>query len=273
MNQDLESLLAELIAASPGAAPPHPEPRQLLLYHDRRLDPGSTAAVREHLVACRACAAALVDLDELEGSPEGRGSDADEGIADQGIADYGTAAAWRALAPCLAEAAQESAVEPPRNTLSATSPWWSRLAAALVLATLGLGVWGTHLWLSRRALEDHLAALEAPRANPPVFYLDALTRGDEEPITVGPDAGRVLLFLTPPEQPVVDRYRVEIRDDQGRLRVRVDDLAVEELGGLRLSFASGSLGRGENRVLLFEAGRDELLASYSLSVEPATGAS
>ena len=255
MSQELESLVADLVEASPGGVPPHPEPRRLLDYHTRLLDETEASAVREHLASCRACAAALVDLGEREGA----GAD-DETTGD--VADYGTAAAWRNLAPHLSE--------PPLDitpTQSGTADrWWPRVAAILALATLGLGFWSLRMESSHRALEDRLANLEAPRANAAVLYLDARMRSEPTVPEISRLAGQVLVFLTPPEHPPTERYRVEVRDEPGRLLASVDGLIRHDLGALRFSLAANTLDLGEHQVLLFANGGDEVLASYRLEV-------
>lgn len=274
MSQELETLIGDLVEASPGGAPPHPAPRRLLDYHGRRLSEASAAEVREHLVRCRACAAALVDLGELERSAV----ESDEAEPAEEAADYGTAASWRALAPLLAEASPEPVAEAPGSSGSSSSgssgSWWPRLAAALVLVTLGLGIWSMWLWSSRHALEGRLARFEAPQANAEAVYLDALMRSDSAPPQISPRAGRVMIFLTPPEQPEAAAYRVEIRDSSERLLAEIGGLVPQDLGALRFSLSAGSLGPGSHRVLLFEEGGSDRLAAYALDVaEPSASAS
>ncbi len=255
MSQELESLVAELIEASPGGVPPHPEPRRLLDYHARLLEETEASAVREHLASCRSCAAALVDLGELHGAG------ADDETAGP-VADYGTAAAWKSLAPHLAE--------PPLDAMPALSSnadrWWPRVAAILALATLGLGFWSLRLGSSHQILENRLARLEAPRANAAVLYLEARMRSEPTVPEISRREGQVLVFLTPPEHPPTERYRVEFRDEPGHLVASVGGLIRHDLGALRFSLAANTLGIGEHQILLFANEGDEVLASYRLEV-------
>ncbi|MCB1055820.1 MAG: hypothetical protein KDD11_09960 [Acidobacteria bacterium] len=254
MSQELEATLEELIAASPGGRPPHPAAAELLAYRARRLDDAAAAAVLEHLVACRACAAALVDLEALGGP-----------ATDPSVPDYGTAAAWRTLAPRLAD---EDAADSgsPSSRPPVAQPWLGRLAAGLAVVTLALGVWGARSSQSRDALEARIAALEAPRANPAVVYLDPPIRSDEGTAEVSRDAGRAILFLTPPQDVLLPVYRVEIRDDGGRVQAAVRGLLDDGFGSLRFSLATDTLAAGKYRIELYDNGGTELLASYPLEV-------
>lgn len=255
MTQDLETLLAELIEASPGGQPPHPEAKSLLRYRSLELEPAEAASVREHLVACRACTAALVDLEELEnGTSEA-----------ESAADYATAAAWRSLHPKLAEEESPSATATASGR--GTSPWVPRLAAVLAAAVVGLGIWVAQLSQQERALEEHIAELAAPQANPSVLYLDALTRNNPEAVPPILTSGRrAMVFLTPPIEPAASSYRVEVQDTQGSPWLTLEDLEAQELGALRLSFIPRPPTLGEHRLLLYADGDEEPLAEHPLQL-------
>ncbi|MDY7091519.1 MAG: zf-HC2 domain-containing protein [Acidobacteriota bacterium] len=277
MTQDLETLLAELIEASPGGQPPHPEPALLLRYWDQELDPEEAAAVREHLVACRACTAALVDLEaleELKGPASDSEEPADYSTADHATADYATAAAWRDLRARLAEEedsseapAAASAPSPSRNRPPADGrarAWIPRLAAVLAAAVVGLGIWVAQLSEQEQTLEDQVADLSAPQANPAVLYLDALTRNEDATPPTLPASRRAMVFLTPPVEPAASSYRVEIHDAEGTPWLTLDDLELQELGALRLSFIPQPPSLGEHRLRLYAKGEEEPLATYPL---------
>src|SRR3954452_24534213 len=52
----------------------HPEPETLAAYHDGELPEGEAQRLQDHLLACRECAALLVDLDGLADPAFGAGS-------------------------------------------------------------------------------------------------------------------------------------------------------------------------------------------------------
>ncbi|HEX2252714.1 MAG TPA: hypothetical protein VHQ65_05555 [Thermoanaerobaculia bacterium] len=66
-----ETLIAELLAATPGGGAGHPPPERLLAYRAGELAAPDEGAVQDHLVACRACTAVLLDLAELEAAARG----------------------------------------------------------------------------------------------------------------------------------------------------------------------------------------------------------
>lgn len=259
MTQHLETLLAELIEASPGGKPPHPESGLLLRYRGRELDPEQAAKVREHLVACRACTAALVDLEELEGVED------PVEVPTENVADYATAAAWRSLQPRLAETEglPPAHAAPPRRRFH---PWIPRLAAVLAAAVVGLGIWVAQLSEREQVLEDRIADLAAPETNPSVLYLDALTRNEEAAPPTLTAGRRAMIFLTPPVEPFADAYRVELQDAQGAPWLTLEHLEPQELGALRLSLIPRPAALGEHRLVLYAEGGETPLATHSLQL-------
>jgi hypothetical protein len=257
--RSLEELLGELVESE---APPggHPAARRLLDYHAGRLGPGDEAALREHLAGCRACTRVLLDFAAFDDAP----GEEEDGEAASDSGRFEAAAAWRALAPRL------EGEERARRRSGRWLPWAA--AAALLVASAGLGWRVGDLARERAALEDRLAALGAPQPDLPVLYLDQPTRG--EAAAAGPTVelapeGYLALVVLPPPEPWHERYRVEVaEEDTGT--VWSGTLVPSPEGGLRLGLPARLLPPGEYRVRLSApapAGPGEPpLAVYPLTV-------
>ena len=242
----LEPLLGQLAAADAGAPADHPDPGRLIAYHEGRLGAADERALQDHLAACRACSAALLDLDAFE-------SAAAEG-AETAPADLATAAAWRGLAPRLDGV---RGGEPPsgaartrerRRTARRPLPPWLRAAAAALLVALPLTGLLIH---SRRQVGELHRALAAPQTGVPILYLDSTTRDegfDAATLDLPQEDGFFLLAVTPAAGVPGERYRVEILDQEGRLVWRDDGVPLSDHGTLRLGFTRRSLPPGRYRI-------------------------
>src|SRR4051812_39568903 len=121
----------------------HPEPETLAAYHAGELPEGEAQRLQDHLLACRECAALLVDLDGLADPAFGAGS---LSAADQ-------EALWgRIQGEIKKEETPLAPVVPLRRPASPSgSPrWLMALAASLLVATVGLSAWVVSL---RRTVE------------------------------------------------------------------------------------------------------------------------
>jgi len=229
---------------------PHPKPKMLAAYHAGELTEPEERRLQDHLVGCPECAALLLDLDGL-GRPEfGAGS----------LAPADQEALWRSL---QAEIRKEEPLAPviPMRRQSAASRWLPALAAALLVATLGLSVWVASL---RRTVDE----LSRPQANALVLDLDAGTargEGDVRPSWVIPKDVRLFTLILSPPGPRSTSYRVAI-ERAGGGEVRSVELMPNELGSLSLILSRRWIGPGDYRVRLFGPGR-EPVAEYALHLE------
>lgn len=277
---ELEALLGELVAADAGAGGEHPEPARLLAYRDGRLGSADEAALQDHLAACRACSAALLDLDAFE-------SAAAEGAA-PAPADLAAAGAWRGLAERLEDArggtagagagagagrsetsggagagvaasgsgearsaggvVVSGAARVPRRTARRRPASWLRAAAATVLVALPLTALLIH---SRREVGELRRALAAPQAAVPILYLDSTTRDegtDAAALELPAGDGFFLLAVTPSAGAPAERHRVEVLDERGRVVWRDEDVPLSDHGTLRLGFTRRALPPGRYRI-------------------------
>jgi hypothetical protein len=202
---DREALITALAEEAQGAAAggEQPEPEELLDYLAGRLSPEEEERLGRELAASPEAARALLDLEDLEAAGAAAGTRP---------AELAARAGWRDL----------------RERLPAAVPWFRRLppilssiAAALLVTTVGLGVWGV------RMQEE----LRRPIAN--VKSLDLVLEGramEEETVKVAP--GQPLRMVIPP---TVDcrEYQAEL-GQPGRKRWNVAGLKKDASGNLTL---------------------------------------
>jgi hypothetical protein len=209
---DREALIAALAEEARSGAPSaetEPEPEELLDYLAGRLSPADEERLGRQLAASPEAARALLDLEDLEATGAAAGTRP---------AELAARAGWRDL----------------QGRLPAPVPWFRRLppvlssiAAALLVTTVGLGVWDMKLQEqlrqpianvksldlvsgSRAAGEPvaHLAAGEplrlvlAPAEQCPNYAAEVTGPGAGDHRTVGPlkpDARGILTLLWPGE--------------------------------------------------------------------------
>ncbi|MBW8878357.1 MAG: zf-HC2 domain-containing protein [Acidobacteria bacterium] len=243
----------------------HPEPETLAAYHAGELTGQEEVRLQDHLVACRECAALLLDLDGLSDPGFGAGS---LSPADQealwGRIQAGIEKEERPPAP-----APLAAVIPLRRpSLRAGSPRWLQVAAAaLLVITLGQWVWVASL---RRTVNE----LSQPQANPQVWDLDAdavRSQGSDEPFDVGPEDRFFTLILTPSPERRYERYRVEIARADGRVAWSYDG-PLSSNHSLSLTVPRIALGSGRFQVRFFgldpgSAGGKELIKEHALRIK------
>jgi hypothetical protein len=235
----------------------HPDPDELAAYHAGALPPAEEERVQDHLVLCRDCSEALLDLARLA-EPE---SDDGEGLP-AGLGD----AVWQGIAPQL-----EKPKVVPFPARAPGDPGrrlqlFQALAAALFLTVLGLSLWNA-------SLHRTVDALSRPQPDAPVIDLFSGTvRGDGSPrpvVTVAPDVPRFTVILNPMGQRSAAAYRAEVSRARDGAVVASAELRLNAYGSLSLGLARRSLGPGDFKIRLFArtaAGKETLAAEYALRV-------
>lgn len=221
----------------------HPAPEELLDYHLGDLAAADRERIQDHLVLCEACSRTVLDLDSFPDVEPAREADR--------LSEFELAADWKRF--------REQAVAKPVRP--ARLPW--ALAASLLIAVVGLSLWGVRL-------REQVRELSGPRAD--VFVADLVPLGSK---VRGPEAGevvrvpswadRVLLILNLAARPDYPEYEVRVLGPDGS--------AVWSRGGLRpsadgtfaLEVPAGLLRGGAYRIRLL--GGSETVAEYGVRLE------
>ena len=224
----------------------HPAPEELLDYHLGDLAAADRERIQDHLVLCEACSRTVLDLDSFPDVEPAREADR--------LSELELAADWKRF--------REQAIAKPVRPAGPRLPW--ALAAALLVAAVGLSLWGVRL-------REQVRELSGPRAD--VFVADLVPLGSA---VRGPDAGavvrvpawadRVLLLLNLAVRPDHPEYEVQVLGPEGR--------AVWSRGGLRpnpdgtfaLEVPADLLQGGAHRIRLLGLG-NELVAEYGVRVQ------
>ncbi|MCG8462278.1 MAG: hypothetical protein MI919_38835 [Holophagales bacterium] len=262
---DLKALTETLREAAGAAGSNHPEAEVLAAYLADELEPELENGVRTHLVACRECTARLLDLDALE-------AESPEVVGDSGeVADLARHAAWRELEARLeagggeavgdgrigegeTPAADRAVAAGGSGTTAARRPW---LAVAAALSVLVLSFWVARLVVTVERLEGEVARMQEPEANTLMVYLDPITRSASVPpdtVELGPEQRHWVLVSTPPDlgaEGVFERYRLELVDADGEIRILSDALELNDHGTLRLGLGRDSIPAGDYRMRLW----------------------
>jgi hypothetical protein len=226
----------------------HPELDELAAYSAAELAPERQAEIEDHLVACRDCAATLLELAPFAAAA----APAEE--ESNAPADFATAAAWRALRGQLPAPREETAAVAPRRWGGA----FAVLAAALLVATVALSLWTARLTTATGELRRQLAQATAPRPDVPLVYLDALTRdegGGAAEVGALPEDGFFVLVLTPGDPRPGARWNLEIVDPAGQpVWASPEPLTANGYGTVRLGLSRATLPAGRYEVRLTAAG-------------------
>lgn len=235
------------------AQKPHPAPEELLDYHLGDLAAADRERLQDHLVLCAACSRAVLDLDSFPHVDPARETDR--------LSEFELAADWKRF--------RERAFAKPAAAARPRLAW--ALAASLLVAALGLSLWGARL-------REQVRELSGPRAD--VFVADLVPLGSEvrgpesvEVVRVPAWADRVLLILNLAGRPAYPEYEARVLGPGGS--------AVWSLGGLRpspdgtfaLEVPADLLEGGAHRIRLLGirdggAGGAELVAEYGVRLQP-----
>jgi hypothetical protein len=236
----------------------HPTPATLAAYRAGTLGPRAAQAVREHLVVCCDCPELLLDLDLFLAPPADPGEDT----------RTETEAAWRRLRPWLEKPwLRERLLAGLRRLWPDPSATLAAVPVLLLLLCAG-GLQILHLYggLVRAQAPAEVVALEELEP-PPVVRGPG--PGPVAELGLPAQDGAVVLILhagVPGAEPA--RYRVEILAPDGAAAVRLDRVAPDRSGDLRISFARHLLRAGEHRVRISRPGgaRPATVQEYALRV-------
>jgi hypothetical protein len=225
----------------------HPEPETLAAYHAGELTADEERRLQEHLLACRECSGLLLDLDGL----------ADPGFGAGSLTAADQEALWSRIQGEIKKEETPSAPVVPlrRPAIPVASPrWLQALAAALLIATVGLSGWVASL---QRTLNERSQA----------YLFSGTSRSPRPEISTSVDTPIFDLILQPPKARSTNRYRVEITRAGGEIVWRRDGIAPDPLGLVRLKLTPAMLGPGRYQIRLAETGKREILIDGLLHVE------
>lgn len=267
-NNELRDALADLAQEGTGQGD-HPDLEQLIAFYENRLDEEQAESVDEHLASCLECNSTLLDLTVFANDVAG-GPDTRDDLAD--------ALAWRTMRDQLIQSRKQAsddatlASDPAATGGAEVSDrevhrprWPMALAAGLLLAAVGLGIFASLERQRSADLAEQVAVLTAPQHDVPILYLDAVTRGqsiDRPSIAVGENDRWVVIVAPPSEQAV---WSAALYAEGSEPVWEADELRTNELGTLRLSFA---LPTGPYRLKLRAQGENHL---YEFVVRAAPG--
>jgi len=209
---DREALIAALAEQARSEAAGEPEPEELLDYLAGRLSPEDEERLGRQLAASPEAARALLDLEDLEAAGAAAGTRP---------AELAARAGWRDLRERL-----------PTPWFRRLPPILSSVAAALLVTTVGLVVWGL------RQQEE----MRRPIANVKSLDLVSGSRAAGEETVALPAGGALRLVLRPAER--CAHYDAEVEGPEGRDRWPVPGLEPDDQGNLTLQLRAepGSYG-------------------------------
>lgn len=246
---DLAQAIRRMATEDRRTLPGHLDPEELLAYHERRLPEEAVERVRDHLARCPECAGVVLDFEafpDLE--PPGE---------DHRLTPADVERELRAL---------EARIE------AESRPLWQRhqvllpLAAALLLAVVGLGAWGV-------LLQQRLENATGPRGDVAVVAdlrpTDEPLRGEQPAVRVPEWAGRAVLLLSLRPGQGHQAYRVDVISPDGRLLVFGLPVRRAPDGFLALELPREVLVPGELRLELSgsQGGTWERVAEYRVEIE------
>lgn len=199
-------MLAAVLAEEARTGDAHPELDDLVDYHAGRLEPEDEERVRDHLVGCRACARALIELEPLV-EPE---------AVDLKVVDLEARVALREL---------ERRVAGERRGAIPALVYGT--AAACLVAAAGLALW----------VVDLRRELNRPRINVAVEYLDAAELRDvATPAYQLPGGQTAWVLGLFPEDPLrrLPEYEVVLLDGAGREIWRERGLVLNDADAVTL---------------------------------------
>ena len=269
MSEARDEIRETLRAAAAGGQGPHPEPEELAAYHAGELAGEAERRLQDHLVACRECAALLLDLEGLADPGFGAGRPGAAAERD---------AAWESFRREIVAAPQPASPvapvvhgrfdAPSRSSRPIPPRWLYALAATLLLAVGGLS-------FQVVSLSRQVAELSRPELNSQFLDLGEGTARGAAPSVPAPVArasGRFLnLVLHTPPFPAYGEYRVEIGEAHRERPVwSGTGRPPSSLLPLTVTVPREALGAGDYQIRVFgiDGSRRVKIGDYALQVLP-----
>ncbi len=228
----------------------HPAPEELLDYHLGDLAAADRERIQDHLVLCETCSRTVLDLESFPDVEPAREVDR--------LSQFELAADWKRFR-------ERTSAEPFRPAAQPRFAW--ALAASLLVAALGLSVWGVRL-------REQVRELSGPRTD--VFVADLVplgleVRGPEagEVVRVPAWAGRVLLLLNLAGRPSYPEYEVHVLAPAGDAVWSRRGLRPSLDGTFALEVPADLLAGGAHRIRLLGVGDGgpEPVAEYGVRLQ------
>lgn len=228
----------------------HATEDEIAAYHAGTLPPEEEARLQDHLLDCAECTDLLLGLDELT-REDGESAPAAE-----------VRSAWEELRSRLPATEPASPAPLPFPARRSAQPvWLPALAAALLAAVVGLGVWNVSL---RQAVDE----VSRPEANAQIVELfPSPLRGGTtagEP-ALKPEGRLVTLVLHSQDPRIFAGYEVEMAGASGTVIWTESGLRRQEPGYFSLTLPRRLLEPGGSlRLWGLEGGKREPLGEYGL---------
>ncbi len=233
-TSDTDVFRRVLIAAAQTRAGEHPELDAMIAYLKDELEPEQDDAIQEHLAGCRECGRKALDLAELV-TPDGS-----SGV----VADLEKESAWRGLRSQLESTSE---LRTPLTASPHGRRLWMAAAATFLVSTLGLLFSVTQLRESNSGLEQQVARLTRPRVNPPIVYLDEITRSDPSAATaaLSTDQPFVLFIAILSAPDAYSSFAAELTNERGEVVWSGSELSLSEEETLRIRLPRELLPEGD----------------------------
>ena len=140
--KDLDEMLGFLSEERQPDPEEHPSPETLTAYQANELSEEEDRRIQDHLAACGHCTELLLDLEEFLEPPAA--------VAEP-VADFEAAADWRRLRETLKrDVGEKPSARPDRRRFLASVGGGYSIAAALLVISVGLGIWNVELFRELR---------------------------------------------------------------------------------------------------------------------------
>jgi hypothetical protein len=233
----------------------HPSPDELIAYQSGQLEGETAERLQEHVTYCRRCLDDLLDLEAFVSA--GQGPPAEAG-------SFGAASTWRALQPDLGRP-----VLGPSGLKRRSLSWMPMAAAALLLVSVGLALWGAQ---QRAQLQNLAEGMAQPQANALIVDLFPAsaprgTEAGEQALELSQGPGFVILVLHLASAVDLEVVEVDLEDTQGGVLWH-GQLRISEYGTLRLGVPQSFLSAGRYRLQVYASatGERRLVEAFSLDI-------
>jgi hypothetical protein len=205
----------------------HPSPEALTAYQAGELSADEDERIQSHLGFCKLCTELLLDLDEFLQPPVATA---------EPVADFEAAADWKRLRQELRPDIEKRAPARPARRRFLASVWGGySVAAALLVTTVGLGIWNAELLQENRKPQP-IRTVQTLSAQGSTRGVD---RGEDEKVVL---PAQITLHL-PTENPV-SLYKVDILRKESRKLEWSFEVPSDKDGDLSFRLPEGALLSG-----------------------------